>query len=179
MKQRTWPHSAFVVGNWTVLEEGTSGKIGTFAPFISRFNELQEANRSPKASVAYGVAKIMLDSVYGKLTQSVHDSTGKLWNPIYCRYDHLSDQGEACRTHTPQRSYSPLSGFGRNRVRHGFIRGHSRPSCTSTAEPGPVRCRTVMVNSWSICRVSYSVRTQTDQGEKTKTTFRGSRLPTF
>ena len=76
---RRWPHSQFVIGEWLRYVEDDP-QIRPFRPFIDRFYELKM--NEPPGSVAYRVAKVMLNSIYGKLIQAVDDKAGKMWNPM-------------------------------------------------------------------------------------------------
>ena len=77
---RKWPHSQFIVGEWFRFVEDDP-EVRPFRPFIDRFYELKMS--SPSGSVAYKVAKTMLNAIYGKTIQAVDDKAGKMWNPMY------------------------------------------------------------------------------------------------
>ena len=77
---KKWPHTQFVIGEWIRYVEDDS-TVRPFRPFIDRFYELKM--NSPSGSVAYGVAKVMLNSIYGKTIQAVDGKAGKMWNPFY------------------------------------------------------------------------------------------------
>ena len=81
IEAKKWPHSSFIVGNWTWHQEEDSSHNRPFAPFIERFYEMKM--NEPKGSVAYGVSKVLLNSVYGKLQQEVDGKTGKIWSSVY------------------------------------------------------------------------------------------------
>lgn len=170
IEAKKWPHSTFVIGNWTVHEEGTS-QNRPFAPFIERFYELKQ--NEPKGSVAYGVAKIMLNSVYGKLIQCVDDSTGKMWNPMYAATTTGATRARLAEL-IRRNGHTALSvatdGIVFDTDSFGVIPDRPAPAPHNLGQWEPDGHGELLVQMSGV----YSVRTQTDEGEKTKTTFRGS-----
>lgn len=76
---RKWPHVNIVIGEWFYHYD--EKPTYPFRDFISHFYELKmNAANDP---IAYKVAKVMLNSIYGKTIQAVDDRAGKLWNPFY------------------------------------------------------------------------------------------------
>lgn len=76
---RRWPHSTLIVGRWFYHHDDEP--VYPFRPFIDRFYRIKmESSHDP---VAYRVAKVALNSIYGKTVQAVDDVIGKLWNPFY------------------------------------------------------------------------------------------------
>lgn len=80
LEAREWPHTQFILGEWMYFAPENPEDY-PFRDFIDRFYELKE--NSPKNSVAYQVAKIQLNSIFGKTRQAVENRAGKLWNPFY------------------------------------------------------------------------------------------------
>ena len=74
-----WPHLSIYYGTHCFFLEDE--KKRPFAPFIENHYEIKM--NSEKGSVEYDLAKIMLNSTYGKTIQAIGGSTGKLWNPCY------------------------------------------------------------------------------------------------
>ena len=75
-----WPHRKFIVGEWYRFVENDS-EDRPFRPFIDKFYEMKMSSES--GSVAYNVAKVQLNSIYGKTVQCIDGKIGKMWNPIY------------------------------------------------------------------------------------------------
>ena len=73
-----WPHSQCIIGDWCFFQDT---EIRPFQPFIRRFYEMKK--NSPKDSAEYSVAKIMLNSIYGKKIQAINNNAGSLWSPAY------------------------------------------------------------------------------------------------
>lgn len=74
-----WPIKSFRIGKWFYFEPETDEK--PFKKFIDKHYTIK--SNSVPDSVEYRVAKILQNSVYGKLIQAVDNKAGKLWNPIY------------------------------------------------------------------------------------------------
>ena len=74
-----WPLNQFQLGRWAYFSD-ISGER-PFRPFVERFYQMKQSH--PKGSTEYGVAKVMLNSLYGKTIQAVHGRAGSLWNPMY------------------------------------------------------------------------------------------------
>ena len=76
---RKWPHTHFIIGRWFYHHDDEPQY--PFRDFIERFYKIKmEAADDP---VAYRVAKVALNSIYGKTVQAVENVIGKLWNPFY------------------------------------------------------------------------------------------------
>jgi len=75
-----WPHKKFIVGEWYRFSEKDS-QNRPFRPFIEKFYELKMSSES--GSVPYNVAKVQLNSIYGKTVQCIDNKIGKMWSPIY------------------------------------------------------------------------------------------------
>ena len=73
-----WPVVDVSIGRWFYLLEGEKRP---FRPFVERFYDMKM--NSPKDSVEYSVAKVQINSIYGKTQQAVKGKTGKMWNPLY------------------------------------------------------------------------------------------------
>jgi len=74
-----WDPEFVVVGQWHYFEN-TNGYY-PFRKFIEKFYKIKM--ESAEDPVAYRVAKVALNSIYGKTVQAVDDVIGKLWNPFY------------------------------------------------------------------------------------------------
>jgi hypothetical protein len=81
---RKWG-ATMVIGRWFYyIPKGTSYP---FRPFIDKFFMMKENNK--KGTGAYDVAKVALNSLYGKNLASVYSKeqesriTGNMWNPLY------------------------------------------------------------------------------------------------
>ena len=74
-----WPHLSIQYGKYCYFLEDE--KIRPFAPFIENNYEIKM--NSEKGSVEYNLAKIQINSAYGKTIQAIGGKTGKLWNPCY------------------------------------------------------------------------------------------------
>lgn len=83
LEARKWPHDIFVIGEWAIFEPSTATK--PFKGFIDKFYAMKM--NAEKGSVEYDVAKVMINSIYGKTIQAVKKKgvhqAGKLWNPTY------------------------------------------------------------------------------------------------
>jgi hypothetical protein len=76
---RKWPHTHFIVGRWFYHFDDQPQY--PFRKFIERFYKIKmESAGDP---IAYRVAKVALNSIYGKTVQAVENEIGKLWNPFY------------------------------------------------------------------------------------------------
>jgi len=75
-----WNPKTFILGEWYRFREDDS-KSRPFRPFIDKFYELKMNSES--GSVPYNVAKVQLNSIYGKTVQCIDGKIGKMWNPIY------------------------------------------------------------------------------------------------
>ena len=74
-----WDPDYVIVGQWHYFE--SSNDYYPFRSFIEKFYKIKmEAAEDP---VAYRVAKVAINSIYGKTVQAVDDVIGKLWNPFY------------------------------------------------------------------------------------------------
>lgn len=76
---RQWPHTDLIIGRWFYHHDPEP--VYPFRPFIDRFYKIKM--ESAEDPVAYRVAKVALNSIYGKTVQAVDDVIGKLWNPFY------------------------------------------------------------------------------------------------
>jgi len=72
-----WPHVTFEIGEWIKFEHE---EVYPLRPFIDRFYNMKMT--SEKDSVPYMVAKLCLNSGYGKLIQCIDGNIGQLWNPM-------------------------------------------------------------------------------------------------
>ena len=93
LEARKWPHTTFIVGEWVFHDEDGCSKR-PFAPFIERFYEMKQ--NSEKGSAAYEVAKVQLNSIYGKTRQAVDGKSGKMWNPMYASYATGATRSRLC-----------------------------------------------------------------------------------
>lgn len=75
-----WNPKKFIVGEWYRFVEDDSNSR-PFKKFIDKFYELKMNSES--GSVSYNVAKVQLNSIYGKTVQCIDNKIGKMWNPIY------------------------------------------------------------------------------------------------
>tara|TARA_R100001163_G_scaffold11238_1_gene10293 strand:+ start:331 stop:2385 length:2055 start_codon:yes stop_codon:yes gene_type:complete len=80
VEARKWPHTTFIVGEWFRFQPTSTNK--PFRNFIKKFYEMKE--HSPKNTVSYEVAKIQINSIFGKTCQKTNGRIGSLWNPFYC-----------------------------------------------------------------------------------------------
>lgn len=77
--------ATIVIGRWFYYK--TKGDNYPFRPFIEKFFLMKENNK--KGTGPYDVAKVALNSLYGKAVASVYDkeleasNTGNMWNPLY------------------------------------------------------------------------------------------------
>ena len=74
-----WPHSDVVLGEH--FYHSDPEPIYPFRDFIDHFYEMKM--NSVDDPIAYSVAKVMLNSIYGKTIQAVNNKAGKLWNPFW------------------------------------------------------------------------------------------------
>lgn len=167
IEARKWPHREHFIGRWSYFSPESDSK--PFQPFIDRFYQLKVDAGLNGDKVAYGVAKVMLNSIYGKTIQAIDDKSGKLWNPIYA---------------------STITGGTRARIAELLrVNDYSALSVATDGIIFPSDCLNKIPNrplsaphnlgQWemeeegellSLMSGVYSIRTE----DKTKTTFRGS-----
>ena len=170
IEARKWPHQSFVIGNWTMHEEPDSVNK-PFAPFVERFYTMKQ--NEPKDSVAYGVSKVLLNSVYGKLIQCVDGVTGKMWSAPYaatttgCTRARLA---ELMRLNGHTALSIATDGIVFRTDQFNVIPDRPAPAIYNLGQWEPDGEGELLVQMSGV----YSVRTQTEEGPKTKTTFRGS-----
>ena len=171
IEAKKWPHSSFIVGNWTWHQEEDSSHNRPFAPFIERFYEMKM--NEPKGSVAYGVSKVLLNSVYGKLQQEVDGKTGKIWSSVYSSTTTGSTRARLAEI-------IRLNGFSALSVATDGVVFDSNAFSVIPNRPAPAPHN---LGEWEfdgagelLVQMSGvdSVRTRGEEGDKTKTTFRGS-----
>ena len=75
---RKWPHVKLKIGEWIKFEHEEEYPI---RPFVDRFFNMKY--ESQDGSVERTVAKLCLNSGYGKFCQCINDNIGQLWNPMY------------------------------------------------------------------------------------------------
>ena len=75
---RKWPHIKFKIGEWVKFEHE---EVYPIRPFIDRYFKMK--NDNPDGSVERIVAKLSLNSGYGKFCQCIDGKIGQLWNPMY------------------------------------------------------------------------------------------------
>jgi len=73
-----WPHSQCIIGDWCFFQDTD---VRPFQPFIQKFYEMKM--NSEKGSAEYAVAKVCLNSIYGKKIQAINNKAGALWSPAY------------------------------------------------------------------------------------------------
>ena len=73
------PHITVIIGRWTYYSNPEP--TYPFRKFIDRFYKIKM--ESAEDPIAYRVAKVALNSIYGKTVQNVEGIIGKMWNPIY------------------------------------------------------------------------------------------------
>lgn len=73
-----WPHHKFKIGEWVKFEHE---EVYPIRPFVDRFFKMKY--ESEEDSVERIVAKLCLNSGYGKFCQCINDNIGQLWNPAY------------------------------------------------------------------------------------------------
>tara|TARA_R110002012_G_scaffold5387_1_gene24574 strand:+ start:3009 stop:4904 length:1896 start_codon:yes stop_codon:yes gene_type:complete len=73
------PYETVIFGRWTYFH--STELEYPFRKFIDRFYKMKmEATNDP---IAYRVAKVCINSIYGKTVQNVDGIIGKMWNPIF------------------------------------------------------------------------------------------------
>ena len=168
IEAKKWPHTEFIVGNWSFHEEGSSRP---FAPFVSRFYEMKQ--NEPKGTVAYDVAKVMLNSIYGKFCQCVDGSTGKMWSPPYAATTTGNTRARIAEL-IRVNGYTALSvatdGVVFDTNSFSVIPDRPADGPYNLGQWEPDGAGELLVQMSGV----YSVRTFTESGSKTKTTFRGS-----
>ena len=75
---RKWPHVKFKIGEWIKFEHE---EVYPIRPFVDRFFKMKY--ESEEGSVERIVAKLCLNSGYGKFCQNIDGKIGQLWNPMY------------------------------------------------------------------------------------------------
>lgn len=78
---KQWPHSQFIIGEYVIHEIEDDEKNKWARPFIEKFYKMKV--ESEKGSVEYEKSKVMLNATYGKFQQCVDNKIGKMWNPMY------------------------------------------------------------------------------------------------
>lgn len=167
LEARQWPHSTFLIGEWVFHDEDGSEKR-PFKPFIERFYEMKQ--NSKKGTAAYEVAKVQLNSIYGKTRQAVDGKTGKMWNPAYASYATGATRSRLCEL-------IRLNGFSALSVATDGVIFPKDDLTFIPERPAPAPYN---LGQWEleeggellvVMSGVYSIREATGQ---TKTTFRGS-----
>lgn len=80
IEAKKWPHSQFIIGEWFYFKEDNS-QNRPFRPYIDRVYQMKmDATNDP---IKYNVAKILLNSIYGKTIQAIDGKAGTMFNPFY------------------------------------------------------------------------------------------------
>ena len=162
---RKWPHAQIIIGEWFYYHD--PNPTYPFREFIDRFYKIKmEAASDP---VAYKVAKVMLNSLYGKTIQAVEGKAGKLWNPLYASTITGSTRARLAE-------FNRLNGSAALSYATDGIMLPSEKFVSMPPRPAPA-CHNL--GEWEhdgdgdaliIMSGVYSVR----KGDKIKTTYRGS-----
>ncbi len=167
LEARKWPHVDHFIGRWSYFSPESDSK--PFQEFVDRFYQLKVDAGLEGDKIAYGVAKVMLNSIYGKTIQAIDEKAGKMWNPIYA----------ATITGGTRARLAELLRLNEFSALSVATDGVIFPSDTLRKIPNrPLRaCHNL--GQWeleeegellSLMSGVYSIRTE----DKTKTTFRGS-----
>ena len=74
---KKWPHIKLKIGEWVKF---VNDEVYPFRPFIDRLYAMKM--NAPDGSVERSVAKLILNSAYGKTIQNVEGNIGTLYNPM-------------------------------------------------------------------------------------------------
>lgn len=75
---KKWPHVKFKIGEWIKFEHED---VYPIRPFVDRFFKMKTEAEDDSAEKT--VAKLCLNSGYGKFCQNISGNIGQLWNPMY------------------------------------------------------------------------------------------------
>jgi len=160
-----WPHAEIIIGEHFMHSPDES--IYPFREFIDHFYEIKM--NSTNDPVAYKVAKVMLNSIYGKTCQAVNNKAGKLWNPIWASTITGSTRARLAELNRVN-NFEALS-FATDGVVFDSSKLKSIPNRPLTAPHNQGQWEVDMKGDLlSIMSGVYSIR----GGNKIKTTFRGS-----